>query len=90
MIFKSKKPAIAISMARGVLESVFDECDRYDADETGGRLLGTYHQNKNHLDIQVNGVLEPGPNAQRTPTFFMQDGDYQEKMFREIEAAASK
>jgi hypothetical protein len=86
MIFKAKKPAIAISIARGVLESVFDECDRYDADETGGRLLGTYRQNKNHLDIQVNGVLEPGPNAQRTPTFFMQDGDYQERMFREIEA----
>lgn len=86
MLFRSKNPTFAISMARGVLESVFDECDRYDTDETGGRLLGTYKQHKGRLDIDVRGILEPGPNAQRTPTFFLQDGDYQEKLFRAIEA----
>ena len=86
MLFRSKKPTFAISVARRALESIFDECDRYDADETGGRLLGTYRLHKGHLEIELKGVLEPGPNAQRTPTFFMQDGDYQEKLFREIEA----
>src|SRR5208283_2840426 len=29
---------------------------------------------------------EPGPNAQRSATYFLQDGDYQEKLFRAIEA----
>ena len=32
MLFRSKKPTFSISIARGALESVFDECDRYDAE----------------------------------------------------------
>ena len=36
MLFRSKKPAFSISIARGALESIFDECDRFDVDETGG------------------------------------------------------
>jgi hypothetical protein len=87
MLFRSKKPAFSVSIARGALESVFDECDKYDADETGGRLLGTYRQHQGHYDIEVKAVLEPGPNAERSPTYFLQDGDYQERQFRAIEAA---
>jgi hypothetical protein len=86
MLFRSKKPAFSISIARGALESIFDECDRYDVDETGGRLLGTYHHENGRYDIQVKGVLEPGPNATRSPTSFFQDGEYQERLFRSIEA----
>ena len=44
MLCRSKKPAFSMSIARGALESIFDECDKYDTDETGGRLLGTYRQ----------------------------------------------
>lgn len=87
MLFRSKKPVFSISIARGALESVFDECDRYDVDETGGRLLGTYRHDQGRYDIEVKGVLEPGPNAQRTSTYFLQDGDHQEKLFRAIEAS---
>ena len=87
MLFRSRKPIFAISIARGALESVFDECDKYDADETGGRLLGTYRHNNGRYDIEVKGVLESGPNAQRSPTYFLQDGDHQEKQFRAIEAS---
>jgi hypothetical protein len=86
MLFRSKKPAFSISITRGALESVFDECDRYNVDETGGRLLGTYRHDNGRYDIEVKGVLEPGPNAQRSPTYFLQDGDHQEKLFRAIEA----
>src|SRR6185437_8788099 len=86
MLFRSKKPAFTISIARGALESVFDECDRYNVDETGGRLLGTYRHKHGRYELEVTGVLEPGPNAQRSPTYFLQDGDYQEKQFRAIEA----
>ena len=87
MLFRSKKPTFSITLARGAVESIFDECDKYDADETGGRLLGTYRHQGAHYDIEVKGVLEPGPNAQRSPTYFLQDGDHQEKLFREIEVS---
>jgi hypothetical protein len=87
MLFRSKKPAFSITIARGALESIFDECDKYDADETGGRLLGTYRHDNGRYEIEVKGILEPGPNAQRSPTFFLQDGDHQEKLFRAIEAS---
>ncbi len=86
MLCRSKNQAFSISIARGALESIFDECDKYDADETGGRLLGTYRQQNCRYDIEVRGVLEPGPNAQRSATYFLQDGDHQEKLFRAIEA----
>jgi hypothetical protein len=87
MLFRSKKPVFSISISRDALEFIFDECDRYDVDETGGRLLGTYRYHNGRFDIEVKGVLEPGPNAQRSPTYFLQDGDYQEKQFRAIEAS---
>jgi hypothetical protein len=91
MLFRSKKPTLkptfSITIARGAVESIFDECDNYAVDETGGRLLGTYHRQGNHYDIEVKGVLEPGPNAERSPTYFLQDGDYQERLFRAIEAS---
>ena len=87
MLFRSKKPTFSISIARGVLESIFDECDRFDVDETGGRLLGTYHHEKGRYDIEAKGVLEPGPKAERSPTYFLQDGEYQERLFRSIEAS---
>jgi hypothetical protein len=86
MMSRSKKPTFSITLRRGAVESIFDECDKHDADETGGRLLGTYHHQRSHYDIEVKGVLEPGPNAQRSPTYFLQDGNHQEKLFRAIEA----
>lgn len=84
MIF-TKADDINLVIPRSALEIVFDECDRYDADETGGRILGTYKNHGNVLTIEVNGVIEPGPNAHRTATFFKQDGIYQERVFREVE-----
>lgn len=86
MLFRSKKPAFSVTIARGALESVFDECDKYDVDETGGRLLGTYRHDNGRYGIEVKAVLEPGPNAQRSPTYFLQDGEYQETQFRALEA----
>ena len=87
MLFRSKQPGFSIAIARGALESIFDECDRYDADETGGRLLGTYHEKDGRTEIEVTAVLEPGPNAERSSTHFLQDGEYQERLFRAIEAS---
>ncbi|WP_316205137.1 hypothetical protein [Bradyrhizobium sp. SZCCHNS3004] len=76
---------ITVEIPRAALEAIFVECDRYNVDETGGRILGTYKNSGRQLSISVNGVIEPGPNAQRTQTYFRQDGEYQEKVFREVE-----
>jgi hypothetical protein len=35
----TKAEHINLVIPRSALEVVFDECDRYDADETGGRVL---------------------------------------------------
>jgi hypothetical protein len=81
----TKADNINLVVPRRALEIVFDECDRYDADETGGRILGTYENHRNVLSVAVNGIIEPGPDARRTATYFKQDGGYQEQVFRQVE-----
>lgn len=76
---------IRLMIPRDALNAVFDECDRYEATETGGRILGTYESKRKDLALNVNGIIEPGPNASRTASFLQQDGIYQERVFREIE-----
>ncbi len=79
--------SVRVSIHRAALESVFDECDRFDRDETGGRLIGTYETGRRGgLSVTVSGVIEPGPDATRSATSFFQDGDYQESVFRRLEA----
>jgi hypothetical protein len=84
MIF-TKTDDIKLEIPRAAVEAIFNECDSHNVDETGGRILGTYKNSGYKLDISVSGVIEPGPNAQRTQTYFKQDGEYQEKVFREVE-----
>jgi hypothetical protein len=84
-MFNFTKASFCISFPRAALEAIFDECDRYNVDETGGRLIGTYHRDGKRYKIQVQGIIEPGPNARRSPTSFFQDGEYQETIFRSIE-----
>ena len=83
---KSKLRAIKVEIAEGVLESVFEECDRYERDETGGRMVGHFSIDRETLLVRAVGVIEPGPNARRTSTSFFQDGDYQTEVFRCLEA----
>jgi hypothetical protein len=85
-MFRTKKHVASVSIAREALESIFDECDMYNADETGGRLIGTYRTKGTEYQIDVTAVIGPGPRAQRTATSFFQDGEYQEQEFRSIEA----
>ena len=82
------KEAIAtVSIPSLVLESIFDDCDRYDHDETGGRIVGGFRRAADGLlEVAVTGVIEAGPNARRSSTSFFQDGDYQADIFRQIES----
>ena len=83
---KHNVPAVRVEIAAKVLESVFEECDRYDHEETGGRVIGHFVMDRDSVVIQAKGVIEPGPNARRTRTSFFQDGTHQTKVFRRIEA----
>ena len=79
-------PKVKILIYQDVIESVFDECDRHDINETGGRIIGFYRQSADTLEIKACGLICPGPNARRTSASFFQDGEYQEAIFRKIEA----
>ncbi len=81
----TKADDVQLIIPRSAIEAVFDECDRYDADETGGRLLGTFVEDKGSLRITVSGVIEPGPRTQRSAVYLKQDGNYQEQVFRQVE-----
>ena len=65
---------------------MFEECDRYERDETGGRVVGHFSVDSGTLVLRATAVIEPGPNARRTSTSFFQDGDYQTEVFRRLEA----
>ena len=79
-------PKIYITVRTKVLQTVFDECDRYDNIENGGRILGTFkHNDDGTLQIQVNGVIDAGPDARRSNASFFSDGNYQADVFRRIE-----
>ena len=78
---------VEVRIPAAALTTVFDECDKYNADETGGRLIGTYKVSWfRRFIINVTGIIEPGPSASRTATSFFQDGEYQANVFRDIEA----
>jgi hypothetical protein len=77
---------IRIILPAAALTVIFDECDGFDRDETGGRVIGTYATHGGKLTINVTGVIESGPQARRSAVSFFQDGEYQEGVFRHIES----
>jgi len=76
---------VYISLPRRILNGIFDECDKYDSAETGGRILGFYSIDESVLRIAVKALIGPGPNARRSRTTLFQDGEYQERVFRAVE-----
>jgi hypothetical protein len=76
---------VRLVIPKAALTTVFDECDGFDQDETGGRVIGTYQEHKDKLDIHISGIIEAGPQARRSAVSFFQDGEYQEQVFRKIE-----
>ena len=79
-----------VTIPKAILDGIFDECDKYDTVETGGRLIGFYRiVDRGHgpvfLHIQVKATLHAGPKARRTAASFFNDGDYQESLFRAVE-----
>lgn len=84
-MLRSKRPGVRILLPKSALEAIFDECDHFEVDETGGRIVGFYRKVGDSYEIEVSGIIGPGQKARRTATSFFQDGEYQEKIFRLIE-----
>ena len=88
MTADGKNDAVTVSIPAQALVSIFDDCDCYDHDETGGRIIGVFRRSSGGcLEIEVTGVIGAGPRAQRSSSSFFQDGDYQAQVFRRIEAS---
>ena len=77
---------IRLILPKAALTTVFEECDGFDQDETGGRVIGTFEEERGKLVIRVNGIIEAGPQARRSAVTFFQDGVHQEQVFRKIES----
>jgi hypothetical protein len=76
---------VHLFIPKAALTTVFDECDGFDRDETGGRVVGTFEEQHGKLAVRVTGIIEAGPQARRSAVSFFQDGAYQEQVFRRIE-----
>jgi len=76
---------VRLSIPKAALITIFDECDGFHQDETGGRVIGTFEEHRDKLAVQVAGIIEAGPQARRSAVSFFQDGEYQEGIFRKIE-----
>jgi hypothetical protein len=76
---------VRLSIPKAALIEVFDECDGFDQDETGGRVIGIFEEQRGKIAIQITGIIEAGPQARRSAVSFFQDGEYQEQVFRKIE-----
>jgi len=80
-----RRTGVRVLFPQAAMNSIFDECDRFDQDETGGRIVGNYTERQGELVIEVTAMIGPGPEARRSSVSFFQDGDYQERVFRTIE-----
>ena len=76
---------ITISIPRQIIEGIFSECDRFDDEETGGRLIGFYTWPGTNLHIDVKALISAGLNTRRSRVSLFQDGIYQERIFRAVE-----
>jgi hypothetical protein len=77
---------VLLILPKAALRAIFDECDGFEQDETGGRVIGTFQEHDGgKLILHIAGVIEAGPRAQRSAVSFFQDGKHQERVFRQIE-----
>lgn len=77
---------VYLRLPKAALLSVFQDCDRFDNDETGGRILGSYRLEGEKLHVDVQALIDSGPRARRSAVSFFQDGEYQERVFRQLES----
>ena len=50
-------------------------------------LSGISRNTRGKLALEITGIIEAGPQAKRSAVSFFQDGNYQERIFRQIESS---
>lgn len=78
---------VQLTVPQAALRAIFDECEGFDQDETGGRVVGTFQEHGGKLVLEITGIIEAGPQAKRSAVSFFQDGKHQERIFRQIESS---
>jgi hypothetical protein len=78
---------VRLTVPQAALRAIFDECDGFDQDETGGRVVGTFQEHDGKLALEITAIIEAGPQARRSAVSFFQDGPHQERVFRQIESS---
>ena len=74
-----------------VQEYILYELQRYPTSEEGGKYVGYLdvtnqaHSKDRFYRVIITDFLPGGPNAKRTAVEFMPDGEFQERLFRQIE-----
>ncbi len=76
---------VRLTLPQAALRAIFDECDGFDQDETGGRVIGSFQEHDGKLVLEITGIIEAGPQAKRSAVSFFQDGNHQERVFRQVE-----
>ena len=51
---------VRLLIPKAALIEVFDECDGFDQDETGGRVIGTFEEHRGKINIQITGIWTSG------------------------------
>ncbi len=49
---------VRVILPQAALTVIFDECDHFERDETGGRVIGTFKENDGMLTLYVTGIIE--------------------------------
>jgi len=92
------KIAVNVVFHQDVVQAMNAEIAAHPHVEVGGKLVGHVQNGRSpnpeldpaeqvrNTDFLVLGYLDAGPRAQRTPTFHLPDGLYQEALFRHLEA----
>jgi hypothetical protein len=80
---------VTVSLDSRVLEWILFEVNKHPNSEDGGKYIGRMdlaRQNEDGaISVTINDFLPGGPSAKRTAVEFLPDGEYQERLFREIE-----
>src|SRR5260370_16345594 len=75
---------VRVIMSEKALTVIFDECDQFERDETGGRVVGTFKKHGGKLSGRVTGIIQSGPPAGRSPLRFFPDGKHPGPIFPQI------
>jgi len=81
--------SIVVSFDPCIFEWILFEISKHPRAEEGGKYIGYLGAREKRggraIDVAINDFLPGGPRARRTGVEFFPDGEYQERLFRDVE-----